>query len=69
MSLIKKVDVPKYFAARRAIRLVTDRPANQPIETGGERIEQACGRTSPAEFIEDLSREHSTSIAPATAEQ
>jgi len=34
MSLIKKIDVEKHFAARRAMRLGRVRPASQPHATG-----------------------------------
>jgi hypothetical protein len=53
MSLIKKVDVDKHFAARRAMRLGRTGPLGQI----GARIEPAAKAKSSAAFIEVVAPE------------
>jgi len=55
MSLIKKVDVPRYFAARRAMRLGTLRPVNLPNGIGVSEIEATAARVSAAKLKSDSS--------------
>jgi hypothetical protein len=65
MSLIKKIDVPKHFAARRAMRL----PATHAISPGGigiSRIEGGGAKANSAKRIEGVSTEHpSSGVVPA----
>jgi hypothetical protein len=58
MSLIKKVDVPAYFAARRAMRLGGILPARQ-----------AKSIANAAKFKKDFSDEHSSSSAPLPSKE
>jgi hypothetical protein len=48
MSLIKKIDVEKHFAARRAMRLGRSGPLSQ----AGAGVERTAKTTSNAAFIE-----------------
>jgi hypothetical protein len=57
MSLIKKVDVPQYFAARRAMRLGTLRPS----ASGASAIEATAARVSAAKLKSDFSAKHPSS--------
>lgn len=50
MSLIKKVDVDKHFAARRAMRL----GRNGPLSQAGAGVERTAKATSASSFIEDV---------------
>jgi hypothetical protein len=50
MGLIKKVDVDKHFAARRAMRL----GRSGPLSDTGFRIERAAKTTSAAVSNEDV---------------
>jgi hypothetical protein len=57
MSLIKKIDVPKYFAARRAMRLGSVQGLSRP----GTATDTAIAKE--AKFTKDFSLEHSASSA------
>jgi hypothetical protein len=57
MSLIKKIDVEKHFAERRAMRLGTIRTLGLP---GAARIKPAASRKKAPAFIEDFALEHSS---------
>jgi hypothetical protein len=61
MSLIKKIDVPKHFAARRALHLAAARTVTPPVATGAPAIGHAGTRGNAAKFIEDFSLEPSSS--------
>jgi len=61
MSLIKKIDVPKHFAARRAMRLVAARQVILPLATGVSGAEPAGTKADAEKFIEDFSPENSSS--------
>ena len=50
MSLIKKIDVEKHFAARRAMRL----GRTGPLSDTGFRIARTPKATSTSAFIEDV---------------
>jgi hypothetical protein len=60
MGLIKKIDVDKHFAARRAMRL----GRSGPLSETGFRIERTVKTTSAAGFIEKAPPEHSALDAP-----
>jgi len=60
MALIKKIDVPQFYAARRAMRLGIPRPASQPKETVVSTAEAAATKASAAKFKKDFSLEHSS---------
>ena len=66
MSLIMKIDVPKHFAARRAMRLVAARPVSLPDATGFSEIDSAGTIKKASEFAEDFLLEHSSSNGPMT---
>jgi len=66
MSLIKKIDVEKHFAARRAMRQAAARPVSQPNATGFIEAEPAGAKTNAQGFIKDFSLEHSSSSVPFT---
>lgn len=64
MSLIKKIDVEKHFAARRAMRLGGIRLPSVPVAA---RIHPASAQKETPAFIEDYAVEHSSrslSVAP-----
>ncbi len=63
MSLIKKVDVPEYFAARRAMRLNAIGRVIKPPATAAAGVVPVGAKGSAAKFIEDFSLEHSSSSA------
>jgi hypothetical protein len=67
MSLIKKIDVKKHCADRRAMRLVAARPVSQPDTAGLSKIKPAGMRTSPPGFIEDFILEHTSSNVSVTS--
>ena len=60
MSLIKKIDVPKHLAARRAARQFALRPAIQPRATVISETEPAGMKANAANFGEAFSLEHSS---------
>jgi hypothetical protein len=62
MSLIKKIDVPKHFAARRAMALASHQPVIRPAEASVLKPAAANGKSTG--FIRDFSLEHSSSSAP-----
>jgi hypothetical protein len=68
MGLIKKIDVPQYYAARRAMRLGIPRPVSQPKATEVSTTEAAGAKASATKFKKDFSLEHSSSIAPLPAQ-
>ena len=63
MSLIKKIDVPKYFAARRADRQRAALPAIQAHAAAISMTESTGTKASAAEFRKDFSLEHSSPAA------
>jgi len=60
MSLIKKIDVPKHFAARRAKARAAARPGTQAHAAGAAEVDSAGAKANAARFIEDFSLEHSS---------
>jgi len=60
MGLIKKIDVPQYYAARRALRLGIPRPVIQPKATEASTTEAAVTKANTAKFKKDFSVEHSS---------
>jgi hypothetical protein len=64
MSLIKKVDVPKYLAARRALARDAAQQAIRPnaIEISALKLVEV--KATEAGFIQDFSLEHSSSGSP-----
>ncbi len=60
MSLIKKIDVPKYFAARRAMRQGSVQGMSRPAGTGGTATDLSGAVANEAKFKKDFSVEHST---------
>jgi len=64
MSLIKKIDVEKHFAERRATRLGRMQPLGQP---GAARMKLAAKAKSAPASIEDYAMEHfSPSVSAAS---
>ena len=61
MSLIKKIDVPKYFAARRAMRLGSVQQMSRPGATARIASDPTATGANPAKFANDFSHEHSSS--------
>jgi hypothetical protein len=61
MGLIKKIDVPRHFAARRAMRLAAGFPVVLPHGVAG--VGPTGAKSSAAKFIEDFSVEHSSPAA------
>jgi hypothetical protein len=61
MSLIKKIDVAKHFAARRAMVRAAPRPVIRPLGARVSDAEPADAKANAAKFIEDFSLEHSSS--------
>lgn len=51
MSLIKKIDVEKHFAERRAMRLGRTRPLSQPDTAGTRSAAKRKGVPAPAETL------------------
>jgi hypothetical protein len=66
MSLIKKIDVEKHFAAKREIRrtgaLLVSRPDAPSISEAKTAGTKACAQ----DFVADFSLEHSSSSTPIT---
>jgi len=60
MSLIKKIDVPAHFAARRATRRAGVQLTTQSFTTGISESKTADIKSNAPRFIEDFSREHSS---------
>jgi hypothetical protein len=67
MGLIKKIDVPRHFAARRAMRLAAGFPAILPHGASG--VEAAGTKAAAAKFTEDFSLEHSSPAAIIPAKE
>jgi hypothetical protein len=70
MSLIKKIDVPKHFAARRAMRLAAVHAmysgGTGVLEIEGTAIEGDGAKDNSAKLIEGVSPGHSSSgVVPA----
>ena len=63
MSLIKKRDVPAYFAARRALRLGSIRGLSRPGGPAVTAADPAGTGASASKFVNDFSLEHSASSA------
>ena len=61
MGLIKKIDVPKHFAARRAMRLASRQPVSLPDATGFSEIEPVSAAARASEFKKDFALEHTSS--------
>jgi hypothetical protein len=61
MILIKKIDVKKHFADRRAIRLAEARRMSQPDASGITEIKTDGAKANAQGFVEDFSAEHSLS--------
>ncbi|MGD0730263.1 MAG: hypothetical protein ABR956_03295 [Terracidiphilus sp.] len=59
MSLIKKIDVPKHFAARRAKARAAARLGTEVHATGAAEMDLAGTKANAAGFVEDFSMEHS----------
>jgi hypothetical protein len=69
MTLIKKCDVPNYFAARRRARMHPCTPISQPDATGFSSPEPGVISANPSKFRKDFLGEHSSPgkpIAPGT---
>jgi hypothetical protein len=60
MGLIKKIDVPKHFAARRALRLIAARKVIQHNPTGLSEIHAVGIDPSAAASIDGFSQEPSS---------
>jgi hypothetical protein len=69
MGLIKKIDVPQFYAARRAMRLGIPRPVSQPKGTVASGAEAAGTKATAEKFKKDFSLEHSSSSAPVPAHE
>jgi|HubBroStandDraft_5_1064220.scaffolds.fasta_scaffold103410_3 hypothetical protein len=67
MGLIKKIDVPRHFAARRAMRLAAGFPAILPHGTASG--EPGGTKAAAAKFVEDFSVEHSSPAAIIPAKE
>jgi hypothetical protein len=61
MILIKKIDVKKHFADRRAIRLAEARRISLLDASGISEIKTDGAKTNAHGFVEDFSAEHSLS--------
>jgi hypothetical protein len=61
MSLIKKIDVEKHFAAKREIRRMGALLVSRPVAPVIAETKTAGTKTSPRDFVEDFSIEHSSS--------
>jgi hypothetical protein len=61
MILIKKIDVKKHFADRRAMRLAEARRMSQPNANGTPEIKTDSVKANAQGFVEDFSAEHSLS--------
>ncbi len=62
MGLIKKIDVEKHFAERRAMRLGRTGPLSQ----AGARVEPTANAKTTESFFEDVIPGHSSLGAPVT---
>jgi hypothetical protein len=66
MSLIKKIDVPRHFAARRAMRRAGVQFTRPPLATVIAEVKTVDTDSNAHGFIEDFSLEHSSPRAPVT---
>jgi hypothetical protein len=64
MGLIKKIDVPRHFAARQALRLAASRMARFNDGTRVSATPPAGMRGSGERYLETSSPEHSTLSLP-----
>jgi hypothetical protein len=66
MILIKKIDVKKHFADRRAMRLAEAQRISLLEGSGMSEIKADGAKTNAQGFVEDFSAEHSLSgsVAP-----
>jgi hypothetical protein len=64
MSLIKKIDLPLHFAARRSLRLDAARPVILPRATGVSVVEPAGTQVNASAFGDDFLSEHCVASAP-----
>ena len=69
MSLIKKRDVPAYFAARRALRLGSIRGLGRPGGPVATAADPAGAGENASKFANDSSLEHSGSSALGPSKQ
>jgi hypothetical protein len=61
MSLIKKIDVKKHFAAQKQMKRAASRLVSQPGQTKVSEVKPAGARSDNSDFVEDFSLEHSSS--------
>lgn len=69
MSLIKKADVKKHFALRRAMKLVAARLVSKPDTNASPEAGPPGTIANAATFIEDFSLEHSSSSVSVPSKQ
>jgi hypothetical protein len=69
MSLIKKIDVPRHFAARRAMRQAAAQRACQQDVAGDSAIRPAGTKATAAKLAEDFSLGHSVSGPSASTNE
>ena len=60
MTLIKKIDVEKYFAAKRAMRRTGAQLVARPDASGILETKMTGTKTNARDFVEDFSAQHST---------
>lgn len=66
MTLIKKIDVEKHLAGRRAARRAAALFASQPHATGFSGIEPAAATPAVQDFARDFTKEHSSRVPAAS---
>ena len=66
MGLIKKIDVEKHFAAKRAMRRTGALLVSRPDTTGSSQNKTAGTKANAQDFVKDFSLGHSSSGAPVT---
>ena len=64
MTLIKKIDVPRYFAARRAERRLAAGFGTPSRSAADLKAEPARKKANEASFGEDFIQDHSSPRAP-----
>jgi hypothetical protein len=68
MGLIKKIDVPNYFAARRAANLLAASTVSYPHATGVAEVRSHGVSSNASESVADFSADISSSgVSPAPA--
>jgi hypothetical protein len=67
MSLIKKVDVKKHLAERRAMRLAAAKLVSRPDTVGSPETIPTKTRKNHPGFVDDFFLEHTTSIVSVTS--